>query len=197
MRKILLTTAALLMSTAMAHAAPITVTGTYNLTQTGSAAITNLLANPFSLSLDVGTPSAALNFFREIQTSATALDTITASFSITAPGVGSGSDTAAEVFSITGNARHDSLTWANAGLIVINLTGGSILDIQLSNASYDGASGNYVGLTPTATFTLAKGPTAAGVPAPGTLALLSLGLLGLAGFFIRRRKSDMNGTATA
>ena len=60
MRKLLYTTAAFFMTTAVAYAAPITVTGSYNITETGSATISNVLGDPFSLNLTVGTPSAAI-----------------------------------------------------------------------------------------------------------------------------------------
>jgi hypothetical protein len=173
---------ALLIGIGAAEAGPITVDGSYVISQTGSAIITDDLTNPFSLSLDVGVPTSPVDFFNEFETSA-ANNTITATFTFTLPSAGNGSNSSPEIFTVTGRARHDSLIWNSAGQITVNFTDGAILDITLSDETFNGVATAYKGLTPTIIFDLVQGPTSGsdpptGVPEPSSVALLSVSLLG-------------------
>jgi hypothetical protein len=187
----LLAAAAFLAGAAAAEATPITVAGSYNVTSTGSATITDLLANPFTLNLDVGVP-VTQNFFTAVETAA-GTSTITAGFTFTQPTAASGSGSGTDIFKITGSARHDALAWSNSGLVTVNFSDGAILDITLADESFDGVSTAYHGLTPTITFELVQAPRRlddpppTSVAEPGTLALLGGGLVGLVA--LRRRRA--------
>src|SRR5262249_19701756 len=107
--KLLVGMAAYLATAAVAYATPTTIMGSYSITQTGTATITNDLADPFTLVLDVGTPTAPVDFFHEVETTGGA-STITATFTFNEPTTGNGSIGASDIFTVTGSARHDTLT---------------------------------------------------------------------------------------
>jgi hypothetical protein len=184
MRKTILGALALMATTVAANATPIT--GNYTVTSSGSAIITDKLADPFTLNLVLNT--AQTFSFVNILEQAAADTTITAKFTFTSP-TGSLNDVGADSFTITGNGsgNHDSLTWTT-NLNAITLGDGSILDLTLSNESYNGNSSNYTGLTPTVTFNLVKAGTVTptSVPEPLTLSLFGAGLAGAAA--VRRRR---------
>jgi hypothetical protein len=177
---------ALLVTTGAANAGVIN--GSYLVTSNNGATITNLLANPFSLNLtlNIGQTFDLVNIFEN----SGGTSTITAAFSFTAPSVLNDSDTATDTFSITGNARHDSLTWANSGLLTENFADGSVLEILLGNDIFNGVVDHYTGLIAPVTFTLTKAPsvtpTDIEVPEPLTLSLYGAGLAGIT--ILRRRK---------
>jgi len=87
---------------------------------------------------------------------------------------------------VTGNAQHDTLTWDNGGVVAVSFLDGSVLDITLTNESFDGSTHkDYEGLTPTIAFDLVSGPIA--ISEPGSLLLLGVGILGVV--YVRRRKA--------
>jgi hypothetical protein len=183
MRKILF--GAALMLAGMSSALAIPVAGSYGVISSSGATITNLLADPFSLNLVVGTPQTF--DLANIVQHTDGTSTVTATFNFTAPTTAGPSTTlAADVFSTPGASTHDSLTWSNAGLAVVNFSDGAILDLNFTNQTYDGSADNYTGLTPTVTFSLLRAPTA--VPEPASLSLLAAGLFILAMFARRRPK---------
>jgi hypothetical protein len=194
MSKLLVTAGAYFLSAAAACATPITIMGSYSITQTGTAAIPNV-SKPFTLSLDVGTATAPVEFFHETEATAGS-STITATFTFNEPTAGSGSISATDTFKLTGNvnAQHDDLTWDNNGLVAVSFLDGSVLDITLANESFNGngARKDYEGLTPTIAFDLVSGPIAVAsdpvaISEPGSLPLLGVGILGVV--YVRQRKA--------
>jgi hypothetical protein len=194
MSKLLVAAGAYFLSAAAACATPITVS--YLIAQTGTAAITEDVFSPFTLSLD-----APVDFFHETEATAGS-NTITAIFTFSELGsgtVGSGSISATDTFKLTGNvnAQHDTLKWDNGGLVAVTFLDGSVLDITLTTDSFNGngARKNYEGLTSTIAFNLVNGPTAVAsdpvaISEPGTLRLLGVGILGILGVvYVRRRKA--------
>jgi len=190
MRKLFWAALALAASSAMANATPIG--GTYTITSTSDPTITDILANPFSINLTVGTPQTfdLANIFENSD----GASTLTATFNFTAPVVGAGGVLLADVFSTPGNSKHDTLT--PGAKSTVNFSDGTVLDITLGGDVYNGVSTSYTGLVPTVTFELITDPSAAGpnplavapVPEPLTISLFSVGLAGAT--VLRRRKGQ-------
>src|SRR6185503_7498962 len=176
MRKLFWAALALAASSAMANATPIG--GTYTITSTSDPTITDILANPFSINLTVGTPQTfdLANIFENSD----GASTLTATFNFTAPVVGSGGVLLADVFTTPGAKS------------TVNFSDGTVLDITLGGDVYNGVSTNYTGLVPTVTFELITDPAGtiplavAPIPEPLTISLFSVGLAGAT--VLRRRK---------
>ena len=188
MRKLFWAALALAASSAMANATPIG--GTYTITSTSDPTITDILANPFSINLTVGTPQTfdLANIFENSD----GASTLTATFNFTAPVVGAGGVLLADVFSTPGNSKHDTLT--PGAKSTVNFSDGTVLDITLGGDVYNGVSTSYTGLVPTVTFELITDPAGtiplavAPIPEPLTISLFCTGLAGAAA--IRRRKKQ-------
>lgn len=201
MQKLLVAAGTLILTASAAQATPITITGSYAITQTGSATITDIFQvgtpGSFSFALNPGQSTAPTNFFRErepINSTTSQTNTITATFTFTQPTAGSGSKAAGDTFfriplpppGPSGDNFSDTFTWVT-NTILVNFTDGAILDIHLADPSpYLGLASGYTGLIPQVSFTLIKGPTE--VPEPTSLAVLGTGLLAVFGALRLRRR---------
>ena len=187
MRKFTLAMLSLAVSTLAANATPIA--GSYTVTSTASPTITELLANPFSFDLLLGSPQT-FNL-ANIKQNAAGSSTITATFNFTAPVLGSGASVAGDIFTITGNARHDTLT--GGATSTVNFSDGTILNITLGSAKFDGVSTAYTGLIAPVTFALVQGPTTREVPneipEPLTISIFGAGVVGAIAARRRKRQS--------
>jgi len=192
MKKLLLATALLIASTLSANA--VIISGNYTLSSTSDSTITYILGQPFSfdLTLNVATEPTTLATIYE---NSAGSRTITAAFSFSDPTVASASLTGSDVYSLPGNSAHDTLSWNNNGLLVVNFSNGAILDIMLAGDSYNGNSSRYDGVDPMVTFKLVKAPTQlaqtpTAAPEPWTLSLFAAGLVALGGMTVLRRRRD-------
>lgn len=152
-----------------------------------------------NLNLALNTPLTINNFMAVTFTDSTgsffgstATDTVYETFAFTLPSTGtgtvngSGTDTVYTNFQGHINGADGSITWSNPG--VVNFADGAVLDISLSNESFD-VNGNHSSQTVSvdATFKMVQDVTA--VPEPVSMALLGVGLLGV-GMIRRQRRSS-------
>ena len=170
------------MATTAAANAGYSLSGSYTTTDSG-ATITDSLSDNFAPTFSkVGDTSeeTLANFFETADSSNKAI-----SVSFTIDGTLFTFD-GSETFTTPGNSAHDQITW-NESEITKTLSNGAVLEVQLANATYNGALKNYTGLDVPVTFTLESAPTTA-VPEPGSLALLASGMIAM-GAMLRRKRN--------
>lgn len=189
--KTFLIAGALLVASTFGASATV-ISGSYTLSSTASPTFTYALGQPFSFDLDVNVPQTVK--LANIRENAAGSSTITASFNFDAATLTANQITAADVFTRNGNSAHDTLTWANAGLLTVSFTDGAVLEITLTGGTYDGNSNTYNtqnGLETFATFKLVQAAQPVVVvptPEPVTLSLFGAGLAALGGAQILRRR---------
>lgn len=188
--KTFLIAGALLVASAFGASATV-ISGSYTLSSTASPTFTYALGQPFSFDLDVNVPQTVK--LANIRENAAGSSTITASFNFDDATLTANQITATDVFTRNGNSAHDTLTWANAGLLTVSFTDGAVLEITLTGGTYNGNNNAYNtqnGLETFATFKLVQAarPVVVPAPEPVTLSLFGAGLAALGGAQILRRR---------
>jgi hypothetical protein len=180
----------------IAHAAPVTYSGTITLTDTTTGAnIGTFTSDPFTFT-DPGTPTGTgslLNPFVDpfsINGKISNDDQIALDVTFTAPGSGSGDLTGEDFKGIFGGS---SINWSYPAIDPIDLANGSVAYITLPNflgaastslASCSRDSKNVCGSSDLAIYITDNDP--ATTPEPSSLMLLGTGVLGAAGMLRRR-----------